>query len=72
MIPVIAIRVSLVGTVAILLALGITLNNLSLFGLVLAVGIVATAAVTGESNCRRCDHCGRKRERNMRAGMSAF
>src|SRR5260221_5498659 len=40
-IPVIAIPVSLVGTFTILVAFGISLNNLSLFGLVLAVGIVS-------------------------------
>ena len=40
LIPVIAIPVSLVGTFTILAAVGISLNNLSLFGLVLAVGIV--------------------------------
>src|SRR6476620_669127 len=39
-IPVIAIPVSLIGTFAVLYPLGISLNNLSLFGLVLAVGIV--------------------------------
>ena len=37
-IPVIAIPVSLVGTFTVLWAVGISLNNLSLFGLVLAVG----------------------------------
>ena len=36
-IPVVAIPVSLIGTFSILAALGISLNNLSLFGLVLAV-----------------------------------
>ena len=61
-IPVIAIPVSLVGTFAILFALGITLNNLSLFGLVLAVGIVVDDAIVVVENV----------ERNMRAGMSAF
>src|SRR6478752_760887 len=38
-IPVIAIPVSLIGTLTFLYVLGISLNNLSLFGLVLAVGI---------------------------------
>ena len=38
LIPVVAIPVSLIGTFAILAVLGISLNNLSLFGLVLAVG----------------------------------
>jgi multidrug efflux pump subunit AcrB len=46
-IPVIAIPVSLVGTFTILVAFGISLNNLSLFGLVLAVGIVVDDAIVG-------------------------
>ncbi|HYT75274.1 MAG TPA: efflux RND transporter permease subunit, partial [Vicinamibacterales bacterium] len=59
-IPVIAIPVSLVGTFAILVAFGISLNNLSLFGLVLAVGIVVDDAIVVVENV----------ERNMRDGMS--
>ncbi len=59
-IPVIAIPVSLVGTFAVLYPLGISLNNLSLFGLVLAVGIVVDDAIVVVENV----------ERNMRAGMS--
>jgi hydrophobe/amphiphile efflux-1 (HAE1) family protein len=59
-IPVVAIPVSLVGTFAILSAFGISLNNLSLFGLVLAVGIVVDDAIVVVENV----------ERNMRAGMS--
>jgi hydrophobe/amphiphile efflux-1 (HAE1) family protein len=59
-IPVIAIPVSLVGTFTILAALGISLNNLSLFGLVLAVGIVVDDAIVVVENV----------ERNMRDGMS--
>ena len=60
LIPVIAIPVSLVGTFLILLALGISLNNLSLFGLVLAVGIVVDDAIVVVENV----------ERNISAGMS--
>ncbi len=52
-IPVIAIPVSLVGTFAILFALGISLNNLSLFGLVLAVGIVVDDAIVVVENVER-------------------
>jgi hydrophobe/amphiphile efflux-1 (HAE1) family protein len=59
-IPVVAIPVSLVGTFTFLAALGITINNLSLFGLVLAVGIVVDDAIVVVENV----------ERNMRAGMS--
>jgi hydrophobe/amphiphile efflux-1 (HAE1) family protein len=59
-IPVIAIPVSLVGTFTVLAALGISLNNLSLFALVLAVGIVVDDAIVVVENV----------ERNMRDGMS--
>src|SRR5260221_1932877 len=59
-IPVIAIPVSLVGTFTILAAFGISLNNLSLFGLVLAVGIVVDDAIVVVENV----------ERNMRDGIS--
>ncbi|MBA3677455.1 MAG: multidrug efflux RND transporter permease subunit [Sphingosinicella sp.] len=44
-IPIIAIPVSLVGTFAVLLALGFSINTLSLFALVLAVGIVVDDAI---------------------------
>jgi HAE1 family hydrophobic/amphiphilic exporter-1 len=57
-IPVIAIPVSLVGTFAILFALGISLNNLSLFGLVLAVGIVVDDAIVVVENVERNLHLG--------------
>jgi hydrophobe/amphiphile efflux-1 (HAE1) family protein len=59
-IPVVAIPVSLVGTFSILAVLGISINNLSLFGLVLAVGIVVDDAIVVVENV----------ERNMREGMS--
>ena len=60
LIPVIAIPVSLIGTFVILAAVGISLNNLSLFGLVLAVGIVVDDAIVVVENV----------ERNMQTGMS--
>ena len=60
LIPVVAIPVSLVGSFTILLACGISLNNLSLFGLVLAVGIVVDDAIVVVENV----------ERNIAAGMS--
>ncbi len=59
-VPIIAIPVSLVGTFTILAALGFSLNNLSLFGLVLAVGIVVDDAIVVVENV----------ERNLRAGMT--
>ena len=60
LIPVIAIPVSLVGTFVILEAVGISLNNLSLFGLVLAVGIVVDDAIVVVENV----------ERNLQLGMT--
>ncbi|MDE2581484.1 MAG: efflux RND transporter permease subunit, partial [Rhodospirillales bacterium] len=60
LIPVIAIPVSLVGTFTILYAVGISLNNLSLFGLVLAVGIVVDDAIVVVENV----------ERNIATGMT--
>ena len=60
LIPVIAIPVSLIGAFAVLYPLGISLNNLSLFGLVLAVGIVVDDAIVVVENV----------ERNIHAGMS--
>ncbi len=44
-IPLLAVPVSLVGTFAVMAALGFSLNNLSLFGLVLAIGIVVDDAI---------------------------
>jgi multidrug efflux pump len=44
-IPLLAVPVSLVGTFAVMAAFGFSLNNLSLFGLVLAIGIVVDDAI---------------------------
>jgi multidrug efflux pump subunit AcrB len=52
-IPLIAVPVSLVGTFAALYCLGFSLNNLSLFGLVLAIGIVVDDAIVVVENCER-------------------
>ncbi len=52
-IPVVAIPVSLIGTFAVLLAVGYSLNNLSLFGLVLAIGIVVDDAIVVVENVER-------------------
>jgi hydrophobe/amphiphile efflux-1 (HAE1) family protein len=59
-IPIIAIPVSLIGTFAVLAAVGYSLNNLSLFGLVLAIGIVVDDAIVVVENV----------ERNIEAGMT--
>jgi multidrug efflux pump len=45
LIPMIAVPVSLVGTFAVMAAFGFSLNNLTLFGLVLAIGIVVDDAI---------------------------
>ncbi|MEM9579014.1 MAG: multidrug efflux RND transporter permease subunit [Pseudomonadota bacterium] len=59
-IPLLAIPVSLVGTFAVMLALGFTLNLLTLFGLILAIGIVVDDAIVVVENV----------ERNIANGMS--
>lgn len=58
-IPILAIPVSLIGTFAVMQAMGYSLNNLTLFGLVLAIGIVVDDAIVVVENM----------ERNLRAGM---
>jgi multidrug efflux pump len=52
-IPLITVPVSLVGTFAALYCLGYSLNTLSLFGLVLAIGIVVDDAIVIVENCER-------------------
>jgi len=52
-IPLLAIPVSLVGTFFLMAAFGFSLNNLSLFGLVLAVGIVVDDAIVVVENVER-------------------
>jgi multidrug efflux pump len=53
LIPMIAVPVSLVGTFAVMSAMGFSLNNLSLFGLVLAIGIVVDDAIVVVENVER-------------------
>ena len=53
LIPAAAIPVSLVGTFAAMLALDFSLNSLSLFGLVLAIGIVVDDAIVVVENVER-------------------
>ena len=57
-IPLLAIPVSLVGTFAVLQAFGFSLNTLSLFGLVLAIGIVVDDAIVVVENVERNLHDG--------------
>jgi hydrophobe/amphiphile efflux-1 (HAE1) family protein len=58
-IPIVAIPISLVGTFFVMGLFGFTINNLSLFGLVLAIGIVVDDAIVVVENV----------ERNIAAGM---
>jgi hydrophobe/amphiphile efflux-1 (HAE1) family protein len=52
-IPLVAVPVSIIGTFAVLLALGFSINTLSLFGLVLAIGIVVDDAIVVVENVER-------------------
>jgi HAE1 family hydrophobic/amphiphilic exporter-1 len=60
-IPVIAIPISLIGTCATMLMLGYSINTLTLFGLVLAVGIAVDDAIVVVENV----------ERRLKEGMSS-
>jgi len=52
-IPLLAVPVAVVGTFAVLLALGFSINTLTLFGLVLAIGIVVDDAIVVVENVER-------------------
>ncbi|CAL8476069.1 efflux RND transporter permease subunit [Caballeronia sp. S22] len=60
-IPLLAVPVSIVGTFSLLLAFGFSINALSLFGMVLAIGIVVDDAIVVVENV----------ERNIESGLSA-
>ncbi len=53
LIPAITIPVSLIGTFAVLLSLGMSINNLTLFGLILVIGIVVDDAILVTENTVR-------------------
>src|SRR5438876_1128713 len=53
LLPVIDVGVSLIGTFAIMSLMGFSLNNLTLFGLVLAIGIVVDDAIVVLENIER-------------------
>jgi multidrug efflux pump len=59
-IPLIAVPISLIGTFAVMHLLGVSINTLSLFGLVLAIGIVVDDAIVVVENV----------ERNIEKGLS--
>jgi multidrug efflux pump len=52
-IPLLAVPVSLIGTLAVMKVFGFSLNNLSLFGIVLAIGIVVDDAIVVVENVER-------------------
>ncbi len=60
LIPLLAVPVSIVGTFSLMLAFGYSINALSLFGMVLAIGIVVDDAIVVVENV----------ERNIEAGLS--
>lgn len=53
LVPLVAIPVSLIGTFAVMWLAGFSMNNLSLFGLVLAIGIVVDDAIVVVENVER-------------------
>ena len=61
-IPLVAVPVSIIGTFAVMYVLGFSINALTLFGLVLAIGIVVDDAIVVVENV----------ERNIEAGHSAL
>src|SRR5258708_185587 len=61
-IPLIAVPISVVGTFAVLYLLGFSINTLTLFGLVLAIGIVVDDAIVVVENI----------ERNIEEGLTPF
>src|SRR5207249_590341 len=68
-IPLLALPVSLVGTFTIMLALGFSLNTLSLFGLVLAIGIVVDDAIVVVENVERNIALGHEPQEATRLAM---
>ena len=60
LVPILAIPVSLIGTFAVMKIFGFSLNNLTLFGLVLSIGIVVDDAIVVVENI----------ERHLREGLS--
>src|SRR5690606_21666215 len=56
MIPTIVVPIALLGTFAVMLALGFTINVLTLFGMVLAIGILVDDAIVVVENVERIMH----------------
>lgn len=56
LIPAIAVPVSIIGTLAVLYALGMTINTVTLFALILAIGVVVDDAIIVVENVERLMH----------------
>jgi len=69
-IPLIAVPVSIIGTFAVLLACGFSINTLSLFGLVLAIGIVVDDAIVVVENVERHIESGQSPREAAKSAMS--
>jgi multidrug efflux pump len=68
LIPLIAVPVAIIGTFAVMAAMGFSLNNLTLFGLVLAIGIVVDdAIVVVEAVEHHIEHGMTPRDASLRA-----
>ncbi|CUY18585.1 efflux RND transporter permease subunit [Serratia marcescens] len=69
LIPLLAVPVSLVGTFAIMYLMGFSLNTLSLFGLVLSIGIVVDDAIVVVENVERHIENGKTPQQAARLAM---
>jgi hydrophobe/amphiphile efflux-1 (HAE1) family protein len=69
-IPLIAVPVSIIGTFAVLLAFGFSINTLSLFGLVLAIGIVVDDAIVVVENVERHIESGQSPREAAKSAMN--
>jgi hydrophobe/amphiphile efflux-1 (HAE1) family protein len=69
-IPLVAVPVSIIGTFAVLLAFGFSINTLSLFGLVLAIGIVVDDAIVVVENVERHIESGQSPRDATKAAMN--
>lgn len=70
LIPVVAIPISLIGAFAVMSGVGFSLNNLSLFGLVLAIGIVVDDAIVVVENVERLIAEGKKPKEATKQAMT--
>ena len=69
-IPLVAVPVSIIGTFAVLMAFGFSINTLSLFGLVLAIGIVVDDAIVVVENVERHIESGQSPRNATKAAMN--